>query len=54
MESPNELLSGEPGPEAANLGWAHGVLTTFPGDTTTATAERVRALGGDGSARNQR
>jgi len=49
------LLAGE-GPEAAvRLGWAHGaLLTTFPGDTTMATLEHVRALAEGGSARIQR
>ena len=41
--------------EAVNLGWAHGaLLTTFPGDTTMATLEQVRALAKGGSARIQR
>jgi 2-dehydro-3-deoxygluconokinase len=36
------LLSGASEHEAVNLGWAHGaLLTTFPGDTTMATAEQV-------------
>jgi 2-dehydro-3-deoxygluconokinase len=49
------LLSGEPEEEAVNLGWAHGaLLTTFPGDTTMATAEQVRAFAKGGSARIQR
>ncbi len=49
------LLSGEPEQEAVNLGWAHGaLLTTFPGDTTMATLEQVRALAEGGSARIQR
>src|SRR5512147_2819251 len=49
------LLSGEPEQEAVNLGWAHGaLLTTFPGDTTMATAEQVRAFAKGGSARIQR
>ena len=49
------LLSGEPEEQAVRLGWAHGaLLTTFPGDTTMATAEQVRALAKGGSARIQR
>jgi len=49
------LLTGEPPQEAVRLGWAHGaLLTTFPGDTTMATAEQVRAFAKGGSARIQR
>jgi 2-dehydro-3-deoxygluconokinase len=49
------LLSGEGPQEAVNLGWAHGaLLTTFPGDTTMATVEQVRAFAQGGSARIQR
>jgi 2-dehydro-3-deoxygluconokinase len=49
------LLAGEPAETAVNLGWAHGaLLTTFPGDTTMATLEQVRALADGGSARIQR
>jgi 2-dehydro-3-deoxygluconokinase len=49
------LLTGESPQEAVNLGWAHGaLLTTFPGDTTMATAEQVRAFAKGGSARIQR
>jgi 2-dehydro-3-deoxygluconokinase len=49
------MLSGEEPQEAVNLGWAHGaLLTTFPGDTTMATAEQVRAFAKGGSARIQR
>jgi 2-dehydro-3-deoxygluconokinase len=48
-------LSGEPVEEAIKLGWAHGaLLTTFPGDTTMATLEQVRAFAKGGSARIQR
>ena len=37
------------------LGWAHGALiTTFPGDTTMATLDQVRAFAKGGSARIQR
>lgn len=49
------LLNGETPEEAVKLGWAHGaLLTTFPGDTTMATLEQVRALARGGSARIQR
>jgi len=49
------LLNGEPEQEAVNLGWAHGaLLTTFPGDTTMATVDQVRAFAKGGSARIQR
>jgi len=49
------LLTGEEPQEAVNLGWAHGALiTTFPGDTTMATVEQVRAFARGGSARIQR
>ncbi len=49
------LLSGEPMEEALKLGWEHGaLLTTFPGDTTMATVEQVRAFAQGGSARIQR
>ena len=49
------LLSGLPEQEAVNLGWAHGALiTTFPGDTTMATLEQVKAFAKGGSARIQR
>ena len=49
------LLTGERPEEAVKLGWAHGaLLTTFPGDTTMATADQVRAFAQGGSARIQR
>ena len=49
------ILTGEPPEEAVKLGWAHGaLLTTFPGDTTMATVEQVRAFAKGGSARIQR
>ncbi len=49
------LLAGEPAETALRLGWAHGALiTTYPGDTTMATLEQVRALATGGSARIQR
>jgi 2-dehydro-3-deoxygluconokinase len=49
------LLTGESPEEAVKLGWAHGaLLTTFPGDTTMATVEQVKAFAKGGSARIQR
>jgi len=49
------LLSGESEQEAVNLGWAHGaLLTTFPGDTTMASVDQVKAFAKGGSARIQR
>jgi 2-dehydro-3-deoxygluconokinase len=49
------LLHGETPEQALRLGWAHGaLLTTFPGDTTMATLEQVRAFAKGGSARIQR
>jgi len=49
------LLTGEKPEEAVKLGWAHGaLLTTFPGDTTMATLDQVRAFARGGSARIQR
>ena len=49
------LLTGEEPEAALKLGWAHGaLLTTFPGDTTMATVEQVRAFAEGGSARIQR
>ena len=49
------LLTGESPEEAVKLGWAHGaLLTTFPGDTTMATVDQVRAFAKGGSARIQR
>ena len=49
------LMSGESPEEAVKLGWAHGaLLTTFPGDTTMATVDQVRAFASGGSARIQR
>ena len=48
-------MNGESPEEALKLGWAHGALiTTFPGDTTMATVEQVRAFAKGGSARIQR
>jgi 2-dehydro-3-deoxygluconokinase len=49
------LLAGETAEEAVRLGWAHGaLLTTFPGDTSMATLEQVKAFAKGGSARIQR
>jgi 2-dehydro-3-deoxygluconokinase len=49
------LLSGFTAEEATRLGWAHGALiTTYPGDTTMASLEQVRALAAGGSPRIQR
>ena len=49
------MLTGESPQESVNLGWAHGaLLTTFPGDTTMATAEQVKSFAKGGSARIQR
>ena len=49
------LLSGQSHEESVKLGWAHGaLLTTFPGDTTMATIDQVRAFAKGGSARIQR
>jgi 2-dehydro-3-deoxygluconokinase len=49
------LLTGETPEDALKLGWSHGaLLTTFPGDTTMATLEQVKALAQGGSARIQR
>ena len=49
------LLTGEEPQEAVKLGWAHGaLLTTFPGDTSMATVEQVKAYAQGGSARIQR
>ncbi|PYR92557.1 MAG: ribokinase [Acidobacteria bacterium] len=49
------LMSGESPEQAVRLGWAHGaLLTTFPGDTTMASLDQVRAFAQGGSARIQR
>lgn len=49
------LMSGESPDDAVRLGWAHGALVaTFPGDTTMATLDQVRAFARGGSARIQR
>ena len=49
------LLTGETPEAALRLGWAHGaLLTTFPGDTTMASLDEVKAFAKGGSARIQR
>ncbi len=49
------LLTNETPEEAVKLGWAHGaLLTTYPGDTTMATIDEVKAFAKGGSARIQR
>ena len=49
------MLSDASPEEAVRLGWAHGALmTTYPGDTTMATVEQVKAFAQGGSARIQR
>jgi len=49
------ILTGESPEQAVRLGWAHGaLLTTFPGDTTMATVDQVKAFAKGGSARIQR
>ncbi len=49
------MLQGLTPDESLRLGWAHGaLLTTFPGDTTMATLEQVKAFAQGGSARIQR
>lgn len=49
------MLTGESPESAIKLGWAHGaLLTTFPGDTTMATVDQVRAFAKGGLARIQR
>jgi 2-dehydro-3-deoxygluconokinase len=49
------LLTGVEPEDAIKLGWAHGaLLTTFPGDTTMATLDQVKAFAKGGSARIQR
>jgi 2-dehydro-3-deoxygluconokinase len=49
------MLTGEAPEQCVKLGWAHGaLLTTFPGDTTMATVEQVKAFAKGGSARVQR
>lgn len=49
------LMTGAEPEEAVKLGWAHGaLLTTFPGDTTMASVDQVKAFSKGGSARIQR
>ncbi|MGI5868110.1 MAG: PfkB family carbohydrate kinase [Kiritimatiellia bacterium] len=49
------LLTGATPDEAVRLGWAHGaLLTTYPGDTTMATLDQVKAVAKGASARIQR
>ena len=49
------LLTGAAPDESVRLGWAHGALVAgFPGDTTMATLDQVRAFATGGSARIQR
>jgi 2-dehydro-3-deoxygluconokinase len=49
------LLAGHTPEDALRLGWAHGaLLTTFPGDTTMASLDQVKAFAEGGSARIQR
>ncbi len=49
------LMNGATADEAVRLGWAHGaLLTTYPGDTTMASLDQVKALAEGGSARIQR
>ena len=49
------LLTGEAPEDCVKLGWAHGaMITAFPGDTTMATLDQVRAFAQGGSARIQR
>jgi 2-dehydro-3-deoxygluconokinase len=49
------LLTGATPDEAVRLGWAHGALiATFPGDTTMATVDQVKAFAQGASARIQR
>ena len=49
------LLTGQDPETSVRLGWAHGaLLTTYPGDTTMATVDDVKAFAAGGSARIQR
>jgi 2-dehydro-3-deoxygluconokinase len=49
------FMTGESAEESVKIGWAHGALaTTFPGDTTMATVDQVKAFAKGGSARIQR
>ena len=49
------LLTGAAPEESVRLGWSHGALIAgFPGDTTMATLEQVRAFAQGASCRIQR
>jgi 2-dehydro-3-deoxygluconokinase len=49
------LLTNQEPEQAVKLGWAHGaLLTSYPGDTTMATLEEVKAFAEGGSARIKR
>lgn len=49
------LMTGEQAADALRLGWAHGALVaTYPGDTSMATIDQVRAVAAGGSARIRR
>ena len=48
------LLAGEPPVEAPAWMGARGASTTYPGDTTMASVEEVRALARGATARIQR
>lgn len=49
------LISNYEIEDTVKLGWAHGaLLTTYPGDTTMATLDEVKAFAKGGSARIQR
>jgi len=49
------LVNGHAPEDAVRLGWAHGaLLTSYPGDTTMATLDEVKAFAEGGSARIQR
>jgi len=49
------LLTGQTPEHSLRLGWAHGaLLTTYPGDTTMATLQQVRAFAEGSSSRIQR
>jgi 2-dehydro-3-deoxygluconokinase len=49
------LLTGATPDESVRVGWAHGALiATFPGDTTMATVDQVKAFAHGASARIQR
>lgn len=49
------MMQGLEPEECLRMGWAHGaLLTTFPGDTTMASLDQVKALAKGASARIQR